>query len=90
MTVTQTAGVLGVGYEGREIANFVADLVERQVSCQDNSSCRSGRMAHLASGVLCPPTDRAEQCGDHEHRCAAQHRPKHVARTSAESEADLT
>ncbi|HEV7973822.1 DUF488 domain-containing protein [Amycolatopsis sp.] len=32
MTVTQTAGVLGVGYEGREIVNFVADLVERQVS----------------------------------------------------------
>jgi uncharacterized protein (DUF488 family) len=32
MTVTHTHGVLGVGYEGREITVFVADLVDRGVT----------------------------------------------------------
>jgi uncharacterized protein (DUF488 family) len=32
MTATPAFGVLGMGYEGREVSAFVADLVDRQVS----------------------------------------------------------
>jgi uncharacterized protein (DUF488 family) len=32
MTVTSASGVFGVGYEGREITTFVADLLDRRVT----------------------------------------------------------